>query len=64
MILDHGFYTGFTLYPNTKVSRGRAVDMIEKYGPDRHYRQFGVRLGAERTHRCTAANAGDAPARP
>lgn len=35
MILEHGFYTGLTLYPNTKVSLARAVDMIEKYGPDR-----------------------------
>jgi predicted metal-dependent TIM-barrel fold hydrolase len=35
MILDAGFYTGFTLYPNTKVSAARAVDMIEKYGPQR-----------------------------
>jgi uncharacterized protein len=35
MILDAGFYTGFTLYPNTKVSAARAVDMIEKHGPDR-----------------------------
>lgn len=35
MILEQGFYTGLTLYPNTKVSLARAVDMIEKYGPDR-----------------------------
>lgn len=35
MILEDGFYTGFTLYPNTKVSAARAVDMIEKYGPER-----------------------------
>jgi hypothetical protein len=35
MILDAGFYTGFTLYPNTKVSAARAVDMIEKHGSDR-----------------------------
>lgn len=35
MILEAGFYTGFTLYPNTKVSAARAVDMIEKYGPER-----------------------------
>ena len=35
MILEAGFYTGFTLYPNTKVSAARAVDMIEKYGTDR-----------------------------
>jgi predicted metal-dependent TIM-barrel fold hydrolase len=35
MILDHGFYTGLTLYPNTKVSIERAVDIVETYGPDR-----------------------------
>jgi uncharacterized protein len=35
MILEHGFWAGLTLYPQTKVSAPRAVDMIEKYGPDR-----------------------------
>jgi predicted metal-dependent TIM-barrel fold hydrolase len=35
MILDNGFWAGLTLYPQTKVSSQRAVDMIEKYGPDR-----------------------------
>jgi predicted metal-dependent TIM-barrel fold hydrolase len=35
MILDHGFWAGLTLYPQTKVSAQRAVDMLEKYGPDR-----------------------------
>lgn len=35
MILEQGFYTGLTLYPNTKVSLARAVDIVEKYGPDR-----------------------------
>jgi predicted metal-dependent TIM-barrel fold hydrolase len=35
MILDHGFWAGLTLYPQTKVSAQRAVDMIEVYGPDR-----------------------------
>jgi predicted metal-dependent TIM-barrel fold hydrolase len=35
MILDAGFYAGFTLYPNTKVSASRAVDMIERHGPER-----------------------------
>ena len=35
MILDHGFWAGLTLYPQTKVSPQRAVDMIEKYGPER-----------------------------
>ena len=35
MILEHGFWAGLTLYPQTKVSPQRAVDMIEKYGPER-----------------------------
>ena len=35
MILSNGFRTGLTLYPNTKVSLARAVDIIERYGPDR-----------------------------
>jgi len=34
-ILDGGFWAGLTLYPQTKVSAPRAVDMIEKYGPER-----------------------------
>lgn len=35
MILDGGYWTGLTLYPQTKVSAQRAVDMIEKHGPER-----------------------------
>jgi len=35
MILEDGYWAGLTLYPQTKVSAARAVDMIEKYGPDR-----------------------------
>ncbi|MEO7189843.1 MAG: TatD family hydrolase [Vicinamibacterales bacterium] len=35
MILEHGFWAGLTLYPQTKVSAARAVDMIEYYGPER-----------------------------
>jgi uncharacterized protein len=35
MILEHGFWAGLTLYPQTKISPQRAVDIIEKYGPDR-----------------------------
>jgi predicted metal-dependent TIM-barrel fold hydrolase len=34
-ILDGGYWTGLTLYPQTKVSAQRAVDMIEKHGPER-----------------------------
>lgn len=35
MILSNGFWTGLTLYPQTKVSPERAVDMIEVHGPER-----------------------------
>jgi predicted metal-dependent TIM-barrel fold hydrolase len=35
MILDNGFWAGLTLYPQTKISPARAVDVIEKYGPER-----------------------------
>lgn len=34
-VLEHGFWTGITLYPTTKVSPGRAVDMIEMHGSER-----------------------------
>jgi predicted metal-dependent TIM-barrel fold hydrolase len=35
MILSDGYWAGLTLYPQTKVSPARAVDLIEKYGPER-----------------------------
>lgn len=35
MILEAGFWTGVTLYPVTKTTPGRAVDMFERYGMDR-----------------------------
>lgn len=35
MIRDQGFWAGLTLYPQTKISPQRAVDVVEKYGPDR-----------------------------
>ena len=34
-ILDHGYWAGLTLYPQTKISPQRAVDVIERYGADR-----------------------------
>jgi predicted metal-dependent TIM-barrel fold hydrolase len=33
--LDAGYWVGFTLYPITKCSPKRAVDMLEKYGTER-----------------------------
>jgi predicted metal-dependent TIM-barrel fold hydrolase len=35
MILDGGYWAGLTLYPQTKISPQRAVDIIERYGPER-----------------------------
>jgi predicted metal-dependent TIM-barrel fold hydrolase len=35
MILANGFWTGVTLYPITKTTPGRAVDMFERYGTER-----------------------------
>jgi hypothetical protein len=35
LILSEGFHAGLTLYPNTKVSLARAVDIVERYGPER-----------------------------
>ena len=35
LILDHGYWAGLTLYPQTKVSAARAADMIERFGADR-----------------------------
>lgn len=35
LILGNGFWTGLTLYPQTKVSPERAIDMLEMHGPER-----------------------------
>ena len=34
-ILENGFWTGLTLYPTTKASYARAIDILERYGTDR-----------------------------
>ena len=34
-VLDKGFWCGITLYPQTKTSADRAIDMVESYGVDR-----------------------------
>ena len=34
-ILDAGFWAGITLYPETKATSARAIDMVESFGPDR-----------------------------
>ena len=35
MVLDAGFWAGMTLYPESKCTSARAVDMIEQYGQER-----------------------------
>ncbi|MFW5693495.1 MAG: TatD family hydrolase [Thermoguttaceae bacterium] len=35
LALEEGYWAGITLYPTTKATPDRAVDMIEFYGPDR-----------------------------
>ncbi len=35
LALDAGFWAGLTLYPDSKCSPARAVDMFEVYGPER-----------------------------
>jgi predicted metal-dependent TIM-barrel fold hydrolase len=34
-VLDAGYWAGMTLYPITKCSPKRAVDILEKYGSER-----------------------------
>jgi len=34
-VLDEGFWAGMTLYPVTKCTPARAVDIVEMYGPER-----------------------------
>lgn len=35
LALDHGFWCGMTLYPTTKCTPARAVDILEMVGTDR-----------------------------
>lgn len=35
MVLEAGFWAGITLYPTTKVSPNRAIDLIEMHGSER-----------------------------
>ncbi len=35
LVLDAGHWAGLTLYPTTKMTPERAVDMVEIYGPER-----------------------------
>jgi predicted metal-dependent TIM-barrel fold hydrolase len=35
LVLDAGFWAGMTLYPDTKCSPARAIDIVERFGSDR-----------------------------
>ena len=35
MVLDEGFWAGMTLYPETKCTSNRAIDILELYGNER-----------------------------
>ena len=35
LVLDRGFWAGITLYPESKATPNRAIDMLELYGPER-----------------------------
>jgi len=35
MVLDDGFWAGMTLYPETKCTANRAIDILEVYGNER-----------------------------
>ena len=62
MILDHGFWAGLTLYPQTKVSPQRAVDMHREVRPGSDPRGRRLRLGPERAGRGAEVRDGDAAA--
>ena len=61
MILDHGYWAGLTLYPQTKVSAAarRRHDRAVRPGADLRRRR--LRLGPERPDRRAALRHGDAP---
>ncbi len=48
MILDAGFWAGLTLYPDSKCSAGRAVDILEVFGMDRIWMNSACDWGVSR----------------
>lgn len=34
-VLDRGYWTAFTIYPNTKMGNERMVELVKHYGPER-----------------------------
>ena len=61
MILESGFWTGLTLYPQTKVSPPRAVDILETHGNERICVASACDWGPSVPHRRATVHDGDAP---
>ena len=40
--LDAGFWVGMTLYPESKCTPGRAIDILENFGTERIWMEFGM----------------------
>jgi hypothetical protein len=46
LVLDAGMWAGMTLYPETKCTPARAIDMLETYGPERLWLNSACDWGA------------------
>ncbi len=64
LVLDRGFWAGITLYPDSKSSPPRAVDMLELTGGDRLWLNSACDWGRERPAGRAQDRAGNAPPRP
>ena len=64
MVLDAGFWAGMTLYPETKCTAARAVDMIERYGRRTVVDEQRLRLGRQRAFGRPVRRLGNAPPGP
>jgi predicted metal-dependent TIM-barrel fold hydrolase len=48
MVLDEGFWAGMTLYPESKCSSSRAIDMLERHGTQRIWMNSACDWGISR----------------
>ncbi len=48
MVLDEGFWAGMTLYPESKCSHSRAIDMLENFGTNRIWMNSACDWGISR----------------
>jgi predicted metal-dependent TIM-barrel fold hydrolase len=46
LVLEAGFWAGITLYPQSKCTPPRAIDMVERYGSDRLWLNCACDWGA------------------